>query len=1353
MMFHIARLLIVAIPSCAMDSKPHEGVLKASETVAMEPAVGAKGSDSSGGRLMRSQNEDTESPAEKPKLPQHWAYLGDLIAPGATQTSTPCPTMVAVPTVPTTILAANSSAPPKPTKGANESSPSSRPVVGVGVSVTSDGLTAAPYAGTLTGSQVNATSWPGAAQTLKTLQGMLDPGADFKPIPIAPAASSEPPHSDAQHDSQVSKAEEAGAVASAATPTLHAIAATLGASQSSPSSRPMLGVSVSGTSDGLTAAPAAGMLTGSQVNATNWPGAIETLKTLKGILETASSKPPHIDMPPPRLDPLSPPPLDPPRIAPTAPIGTMPQSTGVGLPFSPSSPSSSSNESERKPTLTETADQRALPKQDCTWYDWSPWSFCSRSCGNGFESRQRIVAIEASNGGAACEGSGEEFGSCNTQECAVDCEFADWGNWSSCTASCDGGVRQRRKPIKVANNSVGRACDKNEGFQSEECNQAACAKPCKWSDWSEWSSCTKSCGVGITTKTRAVLDPGTENGPKCEGPTELHDDCNHQACPKDCEMQDWEAWGECSASCGNGTQLRKRGISKAQEGGGQPCGLLQEETVCRDVGCPLDCSWQEWSEWSVCSVTCGSPGAEYATSARNAKRESNGGRPCTGEDSRKKLCAEAQCPEDCAWNDWSPWKACTKTCGGGISERNRNSSKSAKNGGVQCEGSTVDVKPCEMSDCPVDCRVSEWGTWSDCTESCGTGSAVRFRVEQVSATLGGKQCRDKKMETRECIGSDCVPTQTLILTGQAVQVTGAMQLITEDPVSFAANPQVEQVLKAGIVKFSKVPVRRVHVSSLPGESIGKHARTVDIWFSMLVPTDANVTEVINQLTKGGQDLVQASRVLKLLLSEAGVLINLKLTKFIVTKIKYPKKKVIAAHKILPNVTKVTSDWDAANASRLTGVMKVLLPTSPRQFAEERSCSKATERLLAALVGVEELSVHASLVPNQAIAGYSGDPEASEDNATLGASSGEVDVWFSLVAPPMKTREEAVRRGKEMCAAMRRQDLKEVSVRLGLQLGQQPPTPLCSAQSGTVIFLMCKAEGAYDETLEDNTPAKRVTGVMELEVQKPREFAADHRSEDAAKLTISQLAGVDINRIQVAIAPALASHVLEIIPGRSPNSKPKIVEVDEQGEEAENETFVEQDSADHTGKCHAWYVILVPAKPHNAEAKLVKTLRDLGDDTPLIELKYQNNLMNAGMDSIARVTDFYVDGWKGFKDPGADNKSSSDESSDKSSSDESTTTVTPCSSGNALGDAVIADEQVPASNVVAVVSNTASSVQAPPTLSNPGGSDEDTEEQLSAASSAQTETAQSLLETQDAVKSAAIRPDFLLVLAAAGLMLA
>lgn len=54
---------------------------------------------------------------------------------------------------------------------------------------------------------------------------------------------------------------------------------------------------------------------------------------------------------------------------------------------------------------------------DCLWADWGEWSRCSASCGGGTQSHRRSVAVERKGEGRACTGPGREEQDCNAERC------------------------------------------------------------------------------------------------------------------------------------------------------------------------------------------------------------------------------------------------------------------------------------------------------------------------------------------------------------------------------------------------------------------------------------------------------------------------------------------------------------------------------------------------------------------------------------------------------------------------------------------------------------------------------------------------------------------------------------------------------------------------------------------------------------------------------------------------------------------------------------------------------------------------------------------------------------------------
>lgn len=67
------------------------------------------------------------------------------------------------------------------------------------------------------------------------------------------------------------------------------------------------------------------------------------------------------------------------------------------------------------PYLLSHAIEREIPV-DCVLSDWSQWSVCSASCGDGIRTQQRRVLVQPRNGGQQC-GRQLRRRRCNNQSC------------------------------------------------------------------------------------------------------------------------------------------------------------------------------------------------------------------------------------------------------------------------------------------------------------------------------------------------------------------------------------------------------------------------------------------------------------------------------------------------------------------------------------------------------------------------------------------------------------------------------------------------------------------------------------------------------------------------------------------------------------------------------------------------------------------------------------------------------------------------------------------------------------------------------------------------------------------------
>lgn len=70
------------------------------------------------------------------------------------------------------------------------------------------------------------------------------------------------------------------------------------------------------------------------------------------------------------------------------------------------------------PTATLTQDEQGqAPEINCKWFDWDPWTNCTKTCGSGITTRHRSKEQDAQNGGTCTSNIAKEEEKCNEEEC------------------------------------------------------------------------------------------------------------------------------------------------------------------------------------------------------------------------------------------------------------------------------------------------------------------------------------------------------------------------------------------------------------------------------------------------------------------------------------------------------------------------------------------------------------------------------------------------------------------------------------------------------------------------------------------------------------------------------------------------------------------------------------------------------------------------------------------------------------------------------------------------------------------------------------------------------------------------
>ncbi|CAB1350872.1 unnamed protein product, partial [Coregonus sp. 'balchen'] len=444
------------------------------------------------------------------------------------------------------------------------------------------------------------------------------------------------------------------------------------------------------------------------------------------------------------------------------------------------------------PSLTQPCQ---LPCQDdCQLTTWSKFSSCTQDC-VGVKTRKRML-VGKSKKRDQCKNN-QVYPLSEIQYCPCNKYNAQpVGNWSDCILpeggrvegqlgmkvqgdikECGQGYRYQAMVCYDQDNRLVETSRCNSHGYIEEACIIPCPSDCKLSEWSNWSRCSKSCGSGVKVRSKWLREKPYNGGrPSMYALAQICSLLFHHKqiwyntcifamgwmvvyevvpCLSDCGQYVWvaEPWSvwkvsnvDLKENCGEGDYL-----CDPEE---MPLGARDSQ-----LPCPEECVLSDWGAWSRCSLV--RTDTDYLVVLSCAVGEG-------------KLCPNTTETEPCSLNsncyhysynitDWSTCQLSERAvCGSGIKTRMLDC--------VRSDGKSVDLKFCEelgldrkwqmnascVVECPVNCQLSDWSPWSECTQNCGLAGKLWRRRTVLQVPQGdGRPCPPQREQWKPCPVRPC----------------------------------------------------------------------------------------------------------------------------------------------------------------------------------------------------------------------------------------------------------------------------------------------------------------------------------------------------------------------------------------------------------------------------------------------------------------------------------------------------------------------------------------------------------------------------------------------------------------------
>ncbi|XP_028409018.1 uncharacterized protein LOC114531606 [Dendronephthya gigantea] len=290
--------------------------------------------------------------------------------------------------------------------------------------------------------------------------------------------------------------------------------------------------------------------------------------------------------------------------------------------------------------------------------DWSAYSPCLQSCGNSSKFRRRFCTNpEPRYGGRNCTSIGLDIekAPCIQSSCPIHGNFSEWSEFSKCSSTCGEGSKKRyRYCTGPVPRHGGNDCSSlGPNVETVRCDLGPCPVDGNYSEWSKFTECDQTCGNGTQLRTRLCDDPAPNYGGRnCSilGPSEETRHCNPRPCPIHGNLSDWSEFSGCNKSCGSGIRIRYRYCTNPEpQHGGDNCselGPTKDVVSCNLTPCPIHGNYSAWSSFGSCSKSCDN-GTQIRRRYCTNPSPRFGGRDCKvfGSPVQSKHCETQPCPD------------------------------------------------------------------------------------------------------------------------------------------------------------------------------------------------------------------------------------------------------------------------------------------------------------------------------------------------------------------------------------------------------------------------------------------------------------------------------------------------------------------------------------------------------------------------------------------------------------------------------------------------------------------------------------------------------------------------------------